>query len=510
MKQINNIKDYLKFIEQRHANNSLFFRGQLEKFDGFPPTIARDSEFIAHENEMIQETLQKKYDEFNNLDTPLKKLAKMQHYGIPTRLVDLTTDALVALYFAVENVEDKSPGNIYIFDEKGYSINSREANLLSLIPFIADRDLNNVVLEYRKQYNEIITLNEVLNIIGKPIFINYSVELEDSNPRLLNQLGTFLICTNKFVDGKITDELMSLEKFCPVEVIRIPFEYKKEIKQRLDLDYDINSSKEYPELNNFADYIKNKYKTSLPVDVSYSIVNIKDVSIATAKRKSITVELHDQSEIDGIKNLVMGIMNEYKNDTDVIWMYVARNTDDLIACNWFLICQWINPHLNKKYRPTTLGQFESGYYWVFSKSYSIDSDVMQLSFENDDKTLLLSHKEIWNDFLKVYLILKKSLNEFGWDRFAQELNSRKSEISKLYKKLQNFGLSHNKDFDDFLYEFTDCINEIDNLHYILDNTSIQISGKQFLVEKTFHRSDKKISKICTEISQWENTLQIDE
>lgn len=511
MKQVNNIKDYLKIIEQISVNSLLFFRGQLEKYNGFPPTIARDPGFIVNENNIIQETTQNRINEFRDLDMPLKKLAKMQHYGIPTRLVDLTTNPLVALYFAIEDVEDKSSGNIFIFDEKGFSINSREAKFLSFIPFIADRDLNNIVLEYQKQYSETVTSKEVLNIIDRPIFIKYSKELEITNPRLCHQSGTFLICTNKFVDGKITDELISLDNFQPIEVIRIPFEYKKEIKQRLDLEFNINYINEYPELIPYADYIKSKYKISpSSKDVSYSIVGVQDVSTAAAKRKSIIMVLHDQFDIEKIKKLVMEIINKYKDGMDVIWMYVARNTDDLIVSNWILRCQWINPRLNENFRPITLEQFESECYWDFSKSYSINSDVMRSSFEDDDKALLLSHKAIWNDFLKVYTFLKNSLNEFGWDEFAQEVNLKKGEITKLYLKLQNFGHSHNKDFDDFLYEFSTCIAEIDNLHYILENASTPILGKQSLVNKAFLRSEEKISKIRAKISHWEYSLQIDD
>lgn len=511
MKQINNIKDYLKIIEQISVNRSLFFRGQLEKYNGFPPTVARNVGFLVNENNIIKETIKNRVDEFKELDMPLKKLAKMQHYGIPTRLVDLTTNPLVALYFAVEDDEDESPGNIFIFDEEGFSTNSREVRLLSLLPYLADHDLNNIALEYNKQYSEIITLEDVLNIIDRPIFIKYSKELEITNPRLYRQAGTFLICTNKFVDDRITDELISLENFQPIEVIRIPFEYKYEIKQRLDSEFNINFINEYPELIPYADYIKNKYKM-LPTskEVQYSIVSVQDVSTAAARRTSINIVLHQYVDIERIKNLVMGIINKYKVDMDVIWVYVARNTDDLIVYNWILRCQWINPHLNKNAIPLTLQQFEDGCYWEFSKTYSVNSDILQSSFEGDDKALFLSHKIIWNDFLEAYNVLKNSLNKLGWEKFVEEVNLKEKVISKLYMKLQDFGHSHNKEFDDFLYEFSTCIAEIDNLHYILENASTPILGKQYLVNKAFLRSEDKISKICKEISYWEYLLQIDD
>lgn len=509
MKQVNDINDYLKIIEQIKINNSLFFRGQLEKYNGFTPTIARNPRYILNENNILNDIFKNRTDDFNELDTPLKKLAKMQHYGFPTRLVDLTINPLVALYFAVEDVEDRSPGNVYIFDEECFSTVSTEAKLLSILPYLAEQDVSKIVLEYNKQYNETISAEEVLLIMQKPIFIKYSNELEESNPRLYHQSGTFLVCTNKFVDGRFTDELVSLQNFQPTEVVRIPFEYKMEIKQRLDKEYSINYINEYPELIPFAVYIKNKYKiTPVSKDVLYSVVSVKDVSTFAAKRMSITAILQQQVDIEKIKKLAIEIINNYKNSMDVVWVYIARNTDDLISFNWILRCQWINPHLNKNAWPMTFKHFECECYWEFSKSYSIDSDIMQSTFKEDDNTLLLSHELIWNDFLKVYKLLKNTLIELGWDKFVEEADLMKQDITKLYKELQDFGHSHNKEFDDFLYEFSNCIAEVDNLRYVLGDDSIPIKGKQHFVEKAFNKSDKKISKICEGISYWERSLQM--
>lgn len=509
MRQVNNINDFLKIVEQINVNHSLFFRGQLEKYNGFTPTIARDAMYLKNETNIVYETDEKKSDAFNGLDTPIKKLAKMQHYGIPTRLVDLTTNPLVALYFAVENTEDESSGNIYIFDEESYSTNSKEAKLLSILPYVAKRDENSIVVEYKKQYNEMITPEEVSILIERPIFIEYSNELEFSNPRLFEQSGTFVVCTNKCVDGRITDELVSLECFHPVEVIRVPFEYKREVKQRLDTEYGINYIKTYPELSPFADYIKNKYKTiPVPKGVLYRIVDSQDTSTAFAKRKSITVLLNEQVEIDRIKDLVKELIKKDMGTMDVVWVNVAKDSDDLISTNWIFRCQWINPSLDEKFRPISLPDFEDGYYWAFSKSYSIDADVMQAFFEEDDKSLLLAHKNIWNDFLKAYVIIKNTLREAGWERFVQEVNLKKVEISKLYMKLQDFGHSHNKEFDDFLCEISNCVSDVDNIRYVLGNNSISAIGKQHLVDNVFQRSDERIRKIDEEIYNWECSFKI--
>ena len=45
-----------------------------------------------------------------------KRLSKMQHFGMPTRMLDTTTTPLVALYFACESITEKaSDGAVYAF-----------------------------------------------------------------------------------------------------------------------------------------------------------------------------------------------------------------------------------------------------------------------------------------------------------------------------------------------------------------------------------------------------------
>ena len=71
-------------------------------------------------------------DIFRNDMQPLELLALLQHYGIPTRLLDITENALVALYFACCSEPDKD-GEVFVF-----KYNELDVTIYPLAHAIAD------------------------------------------------------------------------------------------------------------------------------------------------------------------------------------------------------------------------------------------------------------------------------------------------------------------------------------------------------------------------------------
>lgn len=64
---------------------------------------------------MINDFIAKYPDLFKDCQNNVDRLALMQHHQLPTRLLDLTTNALIALYFAVEKDNCKD-GVVYVFN----------------------------------------------------------------------------------------------------------------------------------------------------------------------------------------------------------------------------------------------------------------------------------------------------------------------------------------------------------------------------------------------------------
>lgn len=98
----------------------LLFRGQSSSEYALLPSLGRNRNYAVdisifnEERNLIELAKYRLPDVFHDNLQPIELLSLLQHHGIPTRLLDVTESALVALYFACCSNDDKD-GEVIIF-----------------------------------------------------------------------------------------------------------------------------------------------------------------------------------------------------------------------------------------------------------------------------------------------------------------------------------------------------------------------------------------------------------
>lgn len=106
---ITNLQNYLRYIDREEAltrNKQMkykyYYRGQADSNYISIPSIYRNDSYIENEHTMYHEIHIKNPSEFKECKSHLEILATMQHYSLPTRLLDITSSPLIAAFFTIE------------------------------------------------------------------------------------------------------------------------------------------------------------------------------------------------------------------------------------------------------------------------------------------------------------------------------------------------------------------------------------------------------------------------
>ena len=286
MSTVSSLSGYIEVIGNMASNMDYTFvyRGHDDSSYKMEPSIFRKSEYIENEHLMLRELIASHPNEFASDLTTLELLARMQHYSLPTRLLDITYNPLVALYFACLSMKKstKMPngkrrmieqdGEVVVLSVYNQSIKyfdsdkvSCMSNLSRLSWQLKDEINLSLDVEIFNKSNPIKRLLHFINqekanflpeILPNDLSDIVLVKPKQNNRRIIAQSGGF------FAFGLKTEIDVSAGKNIKINRVKISADDKVNIMKQLD-KMAINEKYIFPEIDFAAMYITKNSKNTL-------------------------------------------------------------------------------------------------------------------------------------------------------------------------------------------------------------------------------------------------------
>ena len=237
---------------------NLVYRGHSDFSSKYKliPSLARFNNALEKsENIIVRELITLQPEEFESIKSNFDLLAKMQHYGLPTRILDFSYNPLIALYFAC--CEGKSSGRVLCtYDTSSLNANQIIEKICGMYHY---DDYSAVSLD--RILGDVSLLRKYALYTRTPLMM----KPQYSNDRIKHQAAVFMVFPNAVYDYRGRMIELSKKNNTSEEEYRIGFsiddierERLKYIREEVDIykgDFNVNATT----LKGLFEFYKKKY-----------------------------------------------------------------------------------------------------------------------------------------------------------------------------------------------------------------------------------------------------------
>lgn len=200
--KVNSVVEYLDIINilskaktKDFVNEKIIYRGMADKNWKLLPSLGRDYDLSdGQEYNLVNNFLVLRPEAFFNLNTDFEILSKMQHYELPTRLLDFTTNPLIALFFSCNELANKKDARVVC--HRAYVEISKNIIIEEICSFYkyftqGDIKLDGLKIEPQKYLRQLYRQRYDRLLVARPYYWN---------ERIQRQAAIFMIFPNKLID----------------------------------------------------------------------------------------------------------------------------------------------------------------------------------------------------------------------------------------------------------------------------------------------------------------------
>lgn len=217
----NSLDEVIRFSLQVESNpdNLIYFRGENKDFEetALTPSIFRG--FLENEHKIYREMQRFNDHEFITDKTAFDKLARMQHYTTPTRMIDLSEDIFSSVYFALDGREEGVTSVLYMLEVDAEKVKYYDSDAVSVVANLAKSPLSNkegtgkskqVIWQEAKEYiNNREGYNQARHLKSKGYFLHDIQEEKSYFKDVINPKDLFSVLA---VKPKLTSQRLQSQK----------------------------------------------------------------------------------------------------------------------------------------------------------------------------------------------------------------------------------------------------------------------------------------------------------